>query len=186
MVTIFLDRDGVINRNREDYVKSWEEFEFLPNSLKALRLLTTAGYQLIVITNQACINKELISSDILDAIHRQMVIEIENAGGRVRAIYYCPHRGDEGCDCRKPRPGMLIQAASEHAIDLSSAYFIGDSMRDIAAGQQVGCRTCLVLTGHGTQLHQKPLNSSALSGGVQPEKVFTDLYAAALWIVENH
>ena len=184
MKTIFLDRDGVINRNRDnDYVKSWDEFEFLPNSLKAIQLLTDAGYQLIVVTNQACINKGIISSQTLDEIHQQMVREIEEAGGRIHAIYYCPHREDEGCDCRKPKPGMLIQAAHEQTIDLSRTYLIGDSMSDIAAGRQVGCRSLLVLTGHGAKAYQQHIENPALWGDAYPEKVFADLFAAALWIL---
>lgn len=176
MRTVFLDRDGVINRNRDnDYVKCWEEFEFLPNALKAIGNLTDAGYQLIVLTNQACINKGIISSSTLEIIHQRMLEEIQGAGGCIRAIYHCPHRDEDGCDCRKPKPGMLIQAAADHAVDLSRAYLIGDSMRDIAAGRQVGCRTCLVLTGRQQfQNHQN-----------QPEKVFSDLYTAGLWLIEQ-
>ena len=182
MTTVFLDRDGVINRNLDsDYVKNWDEFEFLPNSLKAIQVLTTAGYQLIVITNQACINKGIISLTTLDEIHQRMVMEIEAAGGRIHAIYHCPHRDDEGCDCRKPKPGMLIQAAYEHAVDLSRAYLVGDSMRDIVAGQRIGCRTFLLLTGHGSQ----HIKTRMLGGSIRPEKVFPDLYAASLWIQQH-
>jgi histidinol-phosphate phosphatase family protein len=175
MRTIFLDRDGVINRNLEnDYVKCWEEFEFLPNALEAIQNLTEAGYQLIIVTNQSCINKGIISPATLDTIHRRMVAEIEANGGSIRAIYHCPHREEEGCDCRKPRPGMLIQAAAEHAVDLSTACLIGDSIRDIAAGQQAGCRTFLVLTGHGAKYSP--------NATIQPERTFADLYTASLWM----
>jgi histidinol-phosphate phosphatase family protein len=192
MTTVFLDRDGVINRNlKNDYVKSWEEFEFLPNALEAIQHLTEAGYQLIVVTNQACINKGIISSKTLEEIHQRMVTEIEAVGGRIHAIYHCPHRDDERCDCRKPKPGMLIQAAYEHGIDLSWAYLIGDSMRDIAAGQQVGCRTLLVLTGPAPRGFRKvehtsqQIKNSTLCGSVQPDEVFADLYTASLWIEKN-
>jgi D-glycero-D-manno-heptose 1,7-bisphosphate phosphatase len=181
MKTIFLDRDGVINRNRDnDYVKSWDEFEFLPNSRHAIKLLTDAGYQLIVITNQACINKGIISSQTLDEVHRKMTHELKKAGGHIAAIYHCPHRDDDGCDCRKPKPGMLIQAASEHGVELTDAYLIGDSTRDIEAGQQVGCHTVLVLTGHGGKTDGQTSHKN-----VKPEKTCEDLYAATLWILSR-
>ena len=186
MKTMFLDRDGVINRNLDnDYVKSWDEFEFLPNALKANQHLTNAGYRVIVITNQACVNKGIISSQTLDGIHQRMVAEIERAGGCIHAIYYCPHREEERCDCRKPRPGMLIQAAHEHAVDLPHACLIGDSIRDIAAGQQVGCRTFLVLTGHTSQRYQKQAQNATFCNNPKPEKFFADLYSAALWFLEE-
>lgn len=185
MKTVFLDRDGVINRNREnDYVKSWEEFEFLPNSLKAIQHLTDAGHRLIVVTNQSCINKGIVASRTLDGIHQRMVSEIERTGGRIHAIYYCPHRADEGCSCRKPKPGLLIQAAHEHAIDLSRSYLIGDSIRDITAGQQVGCRSFFVLTGNYSRVDEKQAGNTSSREKFQSTKIFTDLYRAALWILE--
>jgi D-glycero-D-manno-heptose 1,7-bisphosphate phosphatase len=184
--TVFLDRDGVINRNLEnDYVKSWDEFEFLPNTLRAIQHLTDAGHRLIVVTNQSCINKGIVASLTLDEIHQRMVLEIERAGGRIHAIYYCPHREDEGCSCRKPKPGLLIQAAHEHAIDLSRSYLVGDSMRDITAGQEVGCRTFLVLTGNYSRVHEKQTQNAKSRENFEPETIFADLYTAALWILEE-
>ena len=178
MQTVFLDRDGVINKNIDNgYVTCWEAFEFLPNALKAIQKLTAAGYQLIIVTNQACINKGIISSRMLEAIHSRMVEQIEANDGKIRAIYHCPHRDEDGCDCRKPKPGMLIQAATEHGIDFSTAYLIGDSSRDIAAGQQVGCQTFLVLTGHGHKQIQ--------TGTIKPGRVFDDLYATSVWICDK-
>ena len=187
MKTVFLDRDGVINRNLDnDYVKNWNEFEFLPNSLEAIKLLTDAGYQLIVVTNQACIGKGIVSPQMLDAIHHQMVSEIENTGGSLRVIYHCPHRDDDNCKCRKPKPGMLIQAASEHAINLNNAYLIGDSMRDIEAGWQVGAYPLLVQTGHSSKQYQQEIEGAISTGGARPQKVFADLHAAALWVVSRN
>jgi D-glycero-D-manno-heptose 1,7-bisphosphate phosphatase len=184
--TVFLDRDGVINRNcKNDYFKNWDEFEFLPNSLRAIQHLTDAGHRLIVVTNQSCINKGIVASRTLDEIHQRMVSEIERASGRIHAIYYCPHRDDEGCGCRKPKPGLLIQAAHEHAIDLSRSYLVGDSMRDIAAGQQVGCRAFLVLTGNYSRVLEKQTQNATSRENFQPERIFADLYGAAIWILEE-
>ncbi|MCH8290786.1 D-glycero-beta-D-manno-heptose 1,7-bisphosphate 7-phosphatase [Candidatus Poribacteria bacterium] len=186
MNAIFLDRDGVINRNLDnDYVKSWDEFEFIPNSLEAIKCLTDAGYPLIVITNQACINKGLVLPQTLDWIHQEMLSEIEHAGGYIQAIYHCPHRDEDQCDCRKPKPGMLIQASHEHHIDLPNSYLIGDSMRDIEAGKRIGCRTFLVLTGNGSKAHQQQIEAPASRKNIQPKRIFADLYAAALWILSH-
>lgn len=184
MKTVFLDRDGVINRNIDkDYVKSWSEFEFLPNSLDAIRLLTHAGYQLIVVTNQACINKGILSPKALTEIHRNMTTEIVRAGGRIRAVYYCPHRDDENCTCRKPKPGMLVKAASEHKIDIDNSFLIGDSNRDIQAGNEFGVCSLLVLTGNG--YISNLTNNAGVASPVQPRRVFADLSAAAEWIVSS-
>ncbi len=184
MKTVFLDRDGVINRNRDsDYVKSWSEFEFLPNSLEAIRLLTHAGYQLITVTNQACINKGILSLKMLNEIHCKMLAEIEGAGGRIHAVYYCPHRDDENCTCRKPKPGMLLRAASQHEIDIDNTYLIGDSNSDIQAGNEFGVCPLLVLTGNG---HKSSLtNDVGAASPMQPQRVFADIYAAAEWIVSS-
>ena len=185
MKTVFLDRDGVINRNLDNgYVKSWSEFEFLPNSLGAIRLLANAGYQIIVVTNQACINKGILSPRTLDVIHQKMISDVERTGGRIHAIYYCPHRDDENCTCRKPKTGMLVQAASEHLISLSDTYLIGDSTRDIEAGHQFGVYSLLVLTGHYSEPRQSRIGEIN-SGKKAPEKVFADLNAAACWIVSR-
>lgn len=184
MKTVFLDRDGVINRNRDnDYVKSWGELEFLPNSLEAIRLLSHAGYQLIVVTNQACINKGILSPKALNEIHRKMLAEIVGAGGRIRAVYYCPHRDDENCTCRKPKQGMLVQAASEHKIDIDNSFLVGDSNRDIQAGNEFGVCSLLVLTGNG---YISNLTSDAsVDSPMRPQRIFADLYAAAQWIVSS-
>ena len=186
MKTVFLDRDGVINRNRDnDYVTNWSEFEFLPNSLAAIKLLTDAGYQLIIATNQACINKGILLPKTLDEIHCKMVSQIEDAGGHIHAIYYCPHRNDENCTCRKPKPGLLVQAASEHVINLSDTYLIGDSASDIEVGREFGAYSLLVLTGHSYEGHHQQIENLDAVNGMQLQQVFTDLYAAASWIVSR-
>jgi D-glycero-D-manno-heptose 1,7-bisphosphate phosphatase len=147
---VFIDRDGVICRNREDHVKRWEEFVFLPGALAALARLAACDLLLVVVTNQAAINREIVSSDVVEEIHRRMVAAIEAHGGRIDRVIYCPHRPDERCACRKPRPGMLLQAAGEYNIDLSHSFLIGDAESDMRAGQAAGIRSrYLVLTGRG-------------------------------------
>lgn len=146
---VFIDRDGVICHNRADYVKSWDEFVFLPGVLAALARLAATDLVVVVITNQSAINRGQVAMRTVDDIHRRMVAAVEAAGGRVDAVYTCPHRPDEDCSCRKPRPGLLRQAAAELGLDLARSFLIGDSWEDIQAALAAGCRPYLVLTGRG-------------------------------------
>lgn len=151
MQTIFLDRDGVINRNRPvgDYVKSWEEFQFLPGSRGAIARLTQAGFRLFVVTNQACIGKGIVSWATLAEIHERMVQEIARAGGWIEAVLCCPHRADVGCGCRKPAPGLLLRAQTEYGVDLRQAIMVGDSATDVRTAAAVGVPAIMVLSGLG-------------------------------------
>ena len=151
MSTIFLDRDGVINENRSDYVKSWDEFRFLPGSKEAIARLTHAGHRIVVCTNQTGIARGIIPVETVEEIHRLMIVEIAKAGGKIERVYYCPHAKDENCFCRKPRPGMLLRARDELGINMNDALFIGDAMTDVRAGLAVGIHTILVLTGLGRE-----------------------------------
>jgi len=146
---IFLDRDGVINQNRVDHVKSWEEFEFVPGALESIRILTETGLPIFVVTNQAVVKRGLISLDTLNDIHQRMLREIEQAGGCVTKVYYCPHDNHEECSCRKPQPGMLLQAAREYNLDLTQSFIVGDAWTDVAAGVAVQAHGILVLSGRG-------------------------------------
>ncbi|MFW6136384.1 MAG: D-glycero-beta-D-manno-heptose 1,7-bisphosphate 7-phosphatase, partial [Chloroflexota bacterium] len=146
---VFLDRDGVICHNRDDYVKSWEEFVFIPDAREALARLAQSDLQIVIATNQSAINRGIVSRAAVENIHARMLRAIEAAGGRVDLVTVCPHRPDEGCNCRKPRPGMLLAATQELDLDLSQSYLIGDAGSDIQAGQAVGCQCYLVLTGRG-------------------------------------
>ena len=146
---VFLDRDGVINENRDHHVTSWQEFRFLPGALEAVTRLSRAGVRVFVVTNQAIINRGVVSQALVDSINWRMVSEIRRKGGIVEGIACCPHRPEEKCGCRKPKPGMLIDLARRHAVDLTRAALIGDALTDIEAGQAAGCRTVLVLTGRG-------------------------------------
>ena len=149
MEAVFLDRDGVINENRPDHVKSWAELELLPGAVDAIARLARAGVPVFVITNQAIVNRGLVSREVVEEINARMVREIEAHGGRIADIAYCPHRDDEGCECRKPQPGLLVTLARKHGIDLGDSVLIGDALTDMQAGRAVGCETVLVLTGRG-------------------------------------
>ena len=151
MPTIFLDRDGVINRNPPggDYVKGWEEFEFLPGARGAIARLTQAGFRLLVITNQACIGKGIVSQEIVQQIHESMMLEIARSGGRIEAVLCCPHLPGDACHCRKPSPGLLIRAQEEYQVDLGRAIMIGDTVNDVQAAASVKVPAIMVLSGLG-------------------------------------
>jgi len=143
---IILDRDGVLNEKapRANYVRTWEEFKWLPGAKEALRALNQAGYRIIIVSNQAGVARgAMTEADLLD-IHRRMVKDAENAGGRIDAIYYCPHDWDAGCECRKPAPGMLFQAQRDFNLDLSRTLFVGDDERDAQTADAAGCRSAMV------------------------------------------
>jgi len=143
---VILDRDGVLNRKppRANYVRSWEEWAWLPGALEALRLFAEAGYRVIVVSNQAGIAHGAMTAADLAGIHERMVRDVREAGGRIDAIYACPHGWDEGCECRKPSPGMLYAAQREFHLDLSRTPFIGDDERDGQAAEAAGCLWILV------------------------------------------
>lgn len=172
---IFLDRDGVINRDSPEYVKCWEEYEFLPGSLEAIARLSRAGYALILITNQSIIGRGMVPPGVLEDMHRRMGREIEAAGGEIFDIFYCPHRPDEDCDCRKPEPGLIFQAKERHGIDLPRTVMIGDNVKDVACGHNAGCgATILVRTGSGREAEKALAREQ-----IQPTAVADDLNAAA-------
>ena len=139
---IFLDRDGVINKNTDARIKTPEEFVFEEGACAALaRLAAAIREPIIIFTNQAAIGRGWMSEDDLQRIHDKMLKGIREAGGRIDAIYHCPHVDEDQCDCRKPKPGLLERAAQERGLDLPASFVIGDFPRDIVSGQAVGCRT---------------------------------------------
>ena len=170
---VFLDRDGVICENRPDYVKSWAEFSFLPGVFDALAALKQAGYRTIVVTNQSAIGRGHMTLADLHHIHSRMLEIIRQHGGDVAQVFHCPHRPDEACRCRKPKPGMLLNAARALEIDLSRSFMVGDASTDILAGQSVGCRCFLVLTGRGTDER-----TVAIDRAIAPFEVVSSLASA--------
>jgi len=143
---IFLDRDGVINRSAGDgkYITHWQEMRFLPGVVEAIGLLNRGGFLVIVVTNQRCVAKGLITTEGLEALHQKMRSELALAGARIDQVYYCPHDAQQACGCRKPAPGMLLQAAQEHVISLSESWMVGDSASDVEAGRRAGCKTARI------------------------------------------
>jgi D-glycero-D-manno-heptose 1,7-bisphosphate phosphatase len=144
LAAVFLDRDGVINEDSPEFIKSWEEFKFLPNALSALALLAQSGFKVVIVSNQSGVGRGFFTQDTLDEIHRRMTQAITQAGGRIDGVYFCPHAPDANCDCRKPSPGLFFRAARELGIDLNTAWSIGDSRRDVLAANAAGMRSILV------------------------------------------
>jgi histidinol-phosphate phosphatase family protein len=178
---IFLDRDGVINEDREDYVKSWEEFRFIKGVRSSLKRIKQAGIPVVVITNQSAIGRGLVTVADLSALHGRMLAGIKKAGGKILKIYHCPHHPEDHCRCRKPRIGMLKKAARELDLDLKKCLFVGDTLKDIQAGSRVGCRTVLVQTGQGRESLKKILTGKTR---VRPDWVCESLPAATPLILE--
>jgi D-glycero-D-manno-heptose 1,7-bisphosphate phosphatase len=146
---LFLDRDGVINYNRADYVRNWSEFEFLPGVLNALPLLSKLDWLIIVVTNQSAIGRGLVEEEEVRQIHQRMLDRVKSAGGLIHHVFYCPHHPAENCDCRKPKPGLLLHAKEHLHIDLARSVLIGDALTDLDAARSVGCLPILVKTGRG-------------------------------------
>lgn len=182
MFTIFLDRDGVINENRDDYVKSWSEFCFIAGSLQAIARLTQAGHTIVICSNQAAIARGCTSIEVVEDIHRRMIAEIAAVGGEIAKVYYCPHAKDANCSCRKPRPGMLLRARDELGVDLQDAVFIGDSITDVRAALAANVRSMLVLSGLGFEQfrnhHHEANGSFRISMDLQDaaERILQGLY----------
>jgi D-glycero-D-manno-heptose 1,7-bisphosphate phosphatase len=177
---VFLDRDGVINYNRNDYVKQWAEFQFLPGALNALSRLSASPLIVVVVTNQSAVGRGLLNILDLEHIHAQMSRIIRENGGRIDRVFYCPHHPEDNCACRKPRPGLLEQAACALNIDLTCSYLIGDAVSDIQAAQAAGCFPLLVLTGRGAAARQ------ALALHQQNRcQIVPDLPAAVDWILQK-
>lgn len=182
---IFLDRDGVINENLPDHVRSWEAFRFLPGALGAIRALTALQVPIVVVTNQAVIDRRLISRACLNDIHRRMIERIRRSGGEIAEVLYCPHDPAARCACRKPAPGMLLAAAARFDLDLARSVLIGDALTDVEAGQRAGCRTILVRTGRG----REALRELAAGAAARPTACAGSLHTAvplvARWLFDD-
>ncbi|NQU09273.1 D-glycero-beta-D-manno-heptose 1,7-bisphosphate 7-phosphatase [bacterium] len=174
---VFLDRDGVLMED-SNYVGRVERVTVIPGVPRALKRLQDAGFRLLVVTNQSGVGRGYFPRPAVDQIHAHLDAEFGRAGARVDRYYVCPHRPDAGCDCRKPQPRFLVEAAREFGLDLGRSYMVGDRPGDIQAGLNAGTRTVLVLTGAGRE--------TLAAGTVQPSRVVADLSDAADWILAEN
>jgi len=173
---VILDRDGVINHDSDDYIKSPDEWQPLPGSLEAIARLCRADYTVVVATNQAGVGRGLFSLEMLTRIHRKMASSIRDKGGRLDSVFFCPHSPAEQCGCRKPKPGMLLEISDRLGIGLSSVPVVGDSLRDLEAAEAAGAIPVLVKTGRG-RLTQEKLSKGELSHTLGQTPVYADLAA---------
>lgn len=155
MPFIILDRDGVINYDSEEYIKTPEEWLAIPGSLKAIAALNRSGFKVLIATNQSGIARGYYDLATLNRIHEKMLAELSIHGGVIEDIFFCPHHPLVGCDCRKPRPGLLLKMRDKHFVNLGETFFIGDSHVDVNAALNAGCKPLLVLTGKGEKTLQK-------------------------------
>jgi len=173
---VILDRDGVINRDSDAYIKTLEEWIPYPSAISAIAQLTKAGITIAVATNQSGIARGYYSEATLQAMHDKLTELVEAQGGHISHIAYCPHGPDEQCHCRKPRPGLLQQIQQQLGmVTLKGSWMIGDSLRDIQAGEAVGCNTVLVRTGKGAK-------TEASAIGLEQARIFDDLAEFADWL----
>ena len=175
---VILDRDGVINEERNDWVRRVEQWHPLPGSLQAIARLHRAGLAVAVATNQSGVGRGLMSLSELEAVHQRMRREVREAGGRLAGVFFCPHAPPDRCDCRKPLPGLLARIEAELGLAVAGEYMVGDSLRDLQAAQAAGALPALVRTGFGRGTERQ---LSADSG----VPVFDDLTAFADWLLET-
>ena len=157
MKLVILDRDGTINADSDEYIKSPEEWQPLPGALEAVARLNHAGWHVVIASNQSGLGRGLFDVASLNAMHAKMHKMLAAVGGRVDAVFYCPHSPDEGCDCRKPKPGLFLQIGERYGVDLANVPTAGDSLRDLQAGAAAGCEPHLLLTGMGQACRGVPL-----------------------------
>jgi D-glycero-D-manno-heptose 1,7-bisphosphate phosphatase len=179
MKLVILDRDGTVNQDSDDYVKTPEEWLPLPGALEAIARLNHAGWHVVLASNQSGLGRGLFDVSTLNAMHAKMHRMLAAVGGRVDAVFYCPHAPDEGCRCRKPEPGLFEQIGERYGLDLRGVPMAGDSARDVLAGVAVGCEPHLVLTGKGAAYRGRRLPDT-----FPPEtRVHADLAAFADFLI---
>ena len=179
MPLIVLDRDGVINEDSDDYVRSLADWQPIPGSIDAIAALSQGGYTVTIATNQSGLGRGLFGLDELEAIHAELCRRVEERGGLIAGIFYCPHVPDENCHCRKPATGLLEAMEAELGISPRGALFIGDSLKDLQTARAYGCRPVLVKTGKGAETLRAMLSGEAPLADAASIPVYDDLAAAA-------
>jgi len=181
MKLVILDRDGTINIDSDEFIKSPDEWIALPGALEAIARLNHAGWHVVIASNQSGLGRGLFDVVSLNAIHTRMHKQLASAGGRLDAVFYCPHTPDDACTCRKPKPGLFEQIGERYGIDLKGVHAVGDSLRDLLAAAAVGCKPHLVYTGKGAQFAGKPLPPECPPN----TEVHQDLAAFADWLLTS-
>lgn len=183
MKLLILDRDGVINEDSDDYVKSADEWQPLAGSIEAIAKLNRAGFTVVVATNQSGLGRGLFQQSDLDAMHAKLSALLATAGGKLAGIFYCPHTPDECCNCRKPQAGLIDQIEQALGYSAERAFMVGDSLRDLEAGLLKDCQPLLVKTGKGQRTLQKIVSEANNDFHQMP--IFADLAAAVPYIIEH-
>jgi D-glycero-D-manno-heptose 1,7-bisphosphate phosphatase len=178
MSYIILDRDGVINFDSDQYIKSPDEWHPIPGSLEAIARLNRHGYRVLVATNQSGVARGLYDIGILDQIHEKLMRELAAVGGYVEEIFFCPHHPDDNCVCRKPKPGLIHKIQAKYPVDPANTFFVGDSHADMQAALSAGCSPLLVLTGNGKKTLEKYPEFATIPN-------FTDLAEAVSYVISN-
>jgi len=185
MKLIILDRDGVINQDSDDYIRSVRDWDPIPGSIEAIAALSRAGFTIAIASNQSGLGRGYFSRAALEEIHAELCRAVAGQGGRIDGIFYCPHRPDEGCDCRKPATGLLCAIERQLGERLEGARFIGDSLKDLLAGEAAGCRPVLVRTGNGEATLQRLRAGESPLQHPRAVAVYRDLAQAARDILEE-
>lgn len=180
---IILDRDGTLNEDRDDYVKSPDEWVPLPGAMEAIARLNQAGWRVVLATNQSGLGRGLFDMATLNAIHLKMNRTLAQHGGRIDAVFFCPHAPGEGCRCRKPLPGLFEEIGQRYGVDLAQVPVVGDALRDLEAGAAAGCPTHLVQTGKSAELGAD--GRASLVEKVPGTRVHADLAAFADWLIRH-
>ena len=178
---VFLDRDGVINYDSPEYIKSRSEFKFIRGSIEAVRELTLHGFTSIVITNQSALSRNLIPPRELEYIHEMMKNAVASAGGRIAEIFFCPHLPDDGCKCRKPEPGLIFEAQRKYNINLAEAVMVGDSPRDIECARNAGCGGAVLVKSGNDPNAENALRKKEIF----PDHVAQNLREAVKWVIDR-
>jgi D-glycero-D-manno-heptose 1,7-bisphosphate phosphatase len=185
MKLVILDRDGTINADRDDYVKTPEEWVALPGAMEAIARLNHAGWHTVIATNQSGLGRGLFDMTTLNAMHAKLNKELAVAGGRIDAVFFCPHAPSEHCACRKPLPGLFMQIGERFGVELSDVIAVGDSLRDLQAAAAAGCQTHLVRTGKSDPARLDAAGAAQLAASVPGTVVHADLASFAEFVVQR-